>query len=115
METTQQNAKDINRQELELLMGRLYFVDTAASAVELNRALDPLWLKANSILKALFGDQTLQFHMFRQPSYMAAVRHAVAGMPGIDERTKYQNLISLFLDDRDLAIKRLEGPLPMSR
>jgi len=63
METTQQNAKDINRQELELLMGRLYFVDTAASAVELNRALDPLWLKANSILKALFGDQTLQFHM----------------------------------------------------
>ena len=115
METTQQNAKDINRQELELLMGRLYFVDTAASAVELNRALDPLWLKANSILKALFGGQTLQFHMFRQPSYMAAVRHAVAGMPGIDERTKYQNLISLFLDDLDLAMKRLEGPLPMSR
>ena len=110
-----ENENASGRQSLELLLGRLYFVDTAVPVADLDRALDPLWQQANAILKRLFGDQTLQFHMFRQPSYLGAVSNAVTGLPGVDERDKYKHLIALFREDLDLALKRLDGPLPISQ
>lgn len=100
-----------DRERLEACLGRLYILDMDASIPELDAILDPVWQCANEILAALFGDRSLQFHMFRQPSYATAVSHIVKDLPGIDERTKYRHLISLFRDDLELALKRLDGPL----
>ncbi len=100
-----------DRERLEGCLGRLYVLDPDAPIVELDRILEPVWQRANTILAALFGDRSLQFHMFRQPSYQGAVSHVVGGLPGSDQRTKYHHLISLFRDDLELALKRLDGPL----
>ena len=61
-----------------------------------------------------FGTQTLRFHMFRQPSYMGAVRHIVGTLAGDDERTRYTYMISLFREDMDLALKRIDGRIPLT-
>lgn len=100
-----------DRERLESCLGRLYILDTEVSARELDLILEPVWQSANEILARLFGDRSLQFHMFRQPSYMSAVSHIVKDLPGIDEHTKYRHLISLFRDDLELALRRLDGPL----
>lgn len=103
------------RRLLEEVLGRLYLVDAGAPIRELDAALGPLWLQANKVLATVFGSQTLRFHMFRQPSYMGAVRFFVGTLAGDDERARYKNMISLFREDIDLAIERLEGRIPFCR
>jgi len=103
-----------SRRRLEELLGRLYLIDPAASIRELDAVLDPLWAQANKVLAAVFGNQTLRFHMFRQPSYMSAVKHIVGTLAGDDERSRYTYMISLFREDIDLAIERLEGRIPFT-
>jgi hypothetical protein len=113
--TIRQQAVSESRQLLEELLGRLYLVDPAAPIRELDAVLNPLWAQANKALAAVFGGQTLRFHMFRQPSYMSAVKHIVGTLSGDDERTRYTYMISLFREDIDLAIERLEGHIPFTR
>jgi hypothetical protein len=102
------------RSLLEELLGRLYLIDITAPISELDAVLNPLWLQANKVLSAVFGTQTLRFHMFRQPSYMGAVRHIVGTLAGDDERTRYTYMISLFREDMDLALKRIDGRIPLT-
>jgi hypothetical protein len=112
---TKETALSAGRQRLEELLGRLYLIDPSVPIKELDAMLNPLWVQANKVLAAVFGNQTLRFHMFRQPSYMGAVRHIVGTLAGDDERTRYTYLISLFREDIDLALERLEGRLPITR
>ena len=107
--TWQAPAPD-DRERLEGCLGRLYVLDPNASNRELDGILEPVWRRANAILAALFGDHSLKFHMFRQPSYNSAVSHIVSGLPGTDEKAKYKHLISLFREDLELALQRLDGP-----
>lgn len=101
-----------DRDRLEGCLGRLYIIDPEADPHEMDGILEPVWQCANAVLAALFGERSLQFHMFRQPSYRGAVAHIVDDLPGTDRRTKYRHLISLFRDDLETALKRLDGPLP---
>ena len=102
------------RQCLEELLGRLFLIDPALPIRELDAILNPLWVQANKVLAAVFGKQTLRFHMFRQPSYLGAVHHIVGTLPGDDERTRYTYLISLFREDIDLALERIDGRIPIT-